>query len=119
MKLTIRIAEPFETMKKRMNLHARQADAGQHIEPLCEIGFENIAQFSEIFTTQRWKLVEILKNKGPFTIHELDKQMKRHGVQEDVQILMEWMLVEQDDSGQIFIPWDEIDIHWPLLKKAV
>lgn len=32
------------------------------------IGFENMAQFGEVFSPKRWELVESLKLSGPLTI---------------------------------------------------
>jgi hypothetical protein len=39
-------------------------------------------------------------------------------VHKDVTALMEWMVIEKDENGRVFVPWDEIDVRWPLLKRA-
>ena len=118
--LTIHVAEPADTSMARLIAHAEKVDRGEAVEPLCEVGFDNMAQFGEVFTPKRWELVETLKTAGPLTIYALAKQLNRHyrNVHKDVTALIEWMVVEKDESGKVFVPWDEIAVRWPLLKKA-
>ncbi|MBK7137365.1 MAG: hypothetical protein IPH73_14535 [Rhodocyclales bacterium] len=42
------------------------------------IGFENMAQFGEVFTPKRWELVEMLKASGPQSVYALAKRLNRH-----------------------------------------
>ena len=79
-----------------------------------------MAQFSEVFTPKRWELVEALKGLGPVTIYALAKHLERHyrNVHKDVAKLTEGMVIEKDDKGRIFVPWDEIDVRWPLVKHV-
>lgn len=120
MKLEIHVAEPFEAFRQRSLDHARQLDAGIPVAPLCEVGFETMAQFGEIFTPKRWELVEALKAAGPLSIYALAKRLSRHyrNVHKDVTALIEWTVIEKDESGHVFVPWDEIDVRWPLVKRA-
>ena len=46
MKLNIRVSEPAAVTKRRTLEQARKVDAGQDVEPLCEIGFEDLPQNS-------------------------------------------------------------------------
>ncbi|MBI3523742.1 MAG: HTH domain-containing protein [Betaproteobacteria bacterium] len=100
--------------------HARQVDAGEDVDPLCGVGFETMTQFGAVFTPKRWELVEFLKTAGPMTIYALAKRLSRHyrNVHKDVTALIEWMVIEKDESGKVFVPWDEIDVRWPLVKQA-
>jgi len=84
------------------------------------IGFENMAQFGEVFTPKRWELVEALKAAGPMTIYALAKRLNRHyrNVYKDVAILSEWLVISKDDSGKVFVPWDEIDVRMALATQA-
>lgn len=84
------------------------------------IGFENMAQFGEVFSPKRWELVEGLKASGPLTIYALAKQLNRHyrNVYKDVAILTEWMVLSKDAAGKVFVPWDEIDVRMALIKQA-
>ncbi len=39
-------------------------------------------------------------------------------VHKDVTVLSAWLVIEKDEAGKVFVPWDEIDVRWPLLKAA-
>ena len=84
------------------------------------IGFENMAQFGEVFSPKRWELVESLKATGPLSIYALARQLNRHyrNVYKDVGILTEWMVISKDETGKVFVPWDEIDVRMALNKQA-
>jgi hypothetical protein len=28
------------------------------------------------------------------------------------------MVIEKDEQGRVHVPWDEIDVRWPLVKHA-
>ncbi len=120
MKLEIYVAEPVGAFRARTLAHARRIDAGEDVAPLAEVGFETMAQFGEVFTPKRWELVESLKAAGPMTIYALAKRLGRHyrNVHKDVTALMKWLVIEKDEAGRIFVPWDEIDVRWPLVKAA-
>ena len=120
MRLEINVAESFEAMRARSLAHAHRIEAGEQVEPLCDIGFNNMAQFGEVFTAKRWELVEALKAAGPVSIYALAKQLKRNysNVHKDVAVLTEWLVIEKNEAGKVFVPWDEIDVRWPLLKQA-
>jgi predicted transcriptional regulator len=65
-------------------------------------------------------LVESLQAAGPLSIYALAKRLSRHyrKVYKDVSALTEWMVIEKDDAGRVYVPWDEIDVRWPLLKQV-
>lgn len=120
MKLTIRVAESEKAARTRALEHARRIDAGRPGAPLYEIGFERVPQFVETFTPKRWELIAALKASGPVTIYALAKRLKRHyrNVYKDVKALSEWMVIDKDDTGRVFVPWDEIDVRLPLADVA-
>ena len=93
---------------------------GQSIKPYCGVGFETMAQLGEVFTPKRWELVEALKAAGPLTIYALAKHLRRHyrNVYKDVTVLLEWMVIDLDEGGRVFVPWDEINVRWPLTRQA-
>jgi hypothetical protein len=31
---------------------------------------------------------------------------------------MEWLVIDQDEEGWVFVPWDEIDVRWLLTRRA-
>lgn len=84
------------------------------------VGFANMAQFGDVFTSKRWELVESLKASGPLSIYALAKRLGRHyrNVHKDVGALMEWMVIEKDADGHVFVPWDGIDVRLPLKRNA-
>ena len=94
--------------------------AGQPVEPYYGVGFETMAQLNEVFTPKRWELVEALKAAGPLTIYVLAKHLGRHyrNVHKDVTALMEWTVIDKDEGGRVFVPWDEIDVRWLLTRQA-
>ena len=120
MKLNIVVGEPLVSAQARMQEHARKIDAGESVAPLCEVGFERMAQMSEVFTPKRWELVETLKATGAQSIYALAKRLNRHyrNVHQDVTALIEWLVIEKDEEGKVFVPWDEIDVQFPLQRLA-
>ena len=87
---------------------------------MCEIGFEDLPQFLETLTPKRWKLRAALKEAGSLTIYALAKRRDRHyrNIYRDVATLTEWMLIEKDDQGRVFVPWDGIDLQLLLIRGA-
>jgi predicted transcriptional regulator len=120
MRLIVRVAEPADHFKMRTLAHACSTDAGQSMEPLSEIGFDALPQFIEVFTPKRWELIAALKAAGPLTIYALAKRLARHyrNVHKDVTALMQWLVIEKDEAGHVFVPWDEIDVRLPLVQRA-
>jgi len=118
--LNVYVAEEEAISRGRLMTHAEAIDKGVDIKPLCEIGFANMSQFGAVFTPKRWELVEALKTFGPVTIYALAKQLGRHyaNVHKDVTALCEWLVIEKDEDNKVFVPWDEIDVRWPLLKQV-
>ena len=33
-------------------------------------------------------------------------------------VTRQWTVIEKNDAGRVFVPWDEIDVRWPLLRRA-
>ena len=118
--LIVRVGENVEASLARFGEALKTARAGRVVKPYAGVGFRSMAQFSEVFTPKRWELVEALKSSGPLTIYALAKHLDRHyrNVHKDVTALMQWTVIEKNDAGQVFVPWSEIDVRWPLLKRA-
>lgn len=118
--LEVKVGEPIESSLAQFGEALASAMAGDTVAPYTGIGFRTMAQFSEVFTPKRWELVEHLKAAGPLSIYALAKRLSRHyrNVHKDITALMEWTVVEKDATGKVYVPWDEIDVRWPLLKRA-
>jgi predicted transcriptional regulator len=118
--LEVTVGESVESGLARFGNVLDSALKGDPIAPYFRVGFNNMAQFGAVFTPKRWELVEALKTAGPLTIYALAKRLNRHyrNVHKDVTALMEWMVIEKDETDKVFVPWDEIAVRWPLLKQA-
>ena len=118
--LKITIGDAPELALERFATTFNAALKGNDVEPFFGIGFENMSQFSGVFTPKRGELIEALKIIGPLTIYALAKQLNRHyaNVHKDVMALCEWLVIEKDDDNKVFVPWDEIDVRWPLLRQV-
>lgn len=118
--LTITVGESPKRALKRAGEAMQAIQDGVSPSPYFGIGFENMAQLSEVFTPKRWELAEALKACGPTTIYALAKKLGRHyrNVYKDVTALTEWMVIEKNAEGLVFVPWDEIDVRWPLAIAA-
>jgi predicted transcriptional regulator len=112
--------QPAQAALTRFGNALQTVMEGRIPRPYSGIGFENMAQFGEVFTPKRWELVEALKAAGPMTIYALAKRLNRHyrNVYRDVAILSEWLVISKDDSGKVFVPWDEIDVRMALATQA-
>ena len=119
-RLEVKVGEPIEKSLAGFGEALQAARSGREAEPYFGIGFETMAQFGEVFTPKRWELVEALKAAGPLSIYALAKRLGRHyrNVHNDVTALIECLVIEKDEAGRIFVPWDEIDVRWPLVKDA-
>lgn len=118
--LEVKVGESIEASLAQFGAALEASRAGKDVPPYSGIGFRTMAQFGEVFTPKRWELVEALKASGPLTIYELAKRLRRHyrNVHKDVTALIGWLVIEKDEEGRVFVPWDEIDVRWPLLKQA-
>ena len=118
--LTLHVSEPPAERQARLLAHARRIDAGLAVEPMCGVGFENMAQMGAVFSPKRWELVEMLKKTGAQSIYALAKRLNRHyrNVHQDVTLLSEWLVIEKDAAGKVFVPWDKIEVAWPLNRLA-
>jgi predicted transcriptional regulator len=54
-----------------------------------------------------------IKRRGPESIYAVAKQLGRNysNVHADVQKLIEHGLVEKDNEGRIFVPWDDVVVR--------
>ena len=93
---------------------------GAPVTPYFGVGFRTMAHFGEVFTPRRVELIETLKTHGAQSIYALAKRLERNysNVHTDVGKLLELGIARKDESGKVFVPWDEIDVQWPLQRLA-
>lgn len=79
-------------------------------------GFRTMAELTSTFTAKRWELLETLKIEGQQSIYALAKLLGRNysNVHSDVKKLLEIGIIQKTDDDKICVPWDEIDVEWPL-----
>jgi predicted transcriptional regulator len=118
--LTIQVGESLADTLQDFGQTLQAVIDGREVTPYFGVGFENMAQMGSVFSAKRWELVEVLKRTGAQSIYALAKRLNRHyrNVHQDVAMLSEWMVIEKDASGKVFVPWDEIDVQWPLQRLA-
>ena len=94
----------------------QRAEHGDDVETYSGIGFESMSELLAVFTPKRWELIEVLKQNGPCSINALAKMLGRNykNVHTDVKALMVLDVIQVDEGKKISIPWDEIDVRWPL-----
>ncbi|MGZ8257350.1 MAG: HVO_A0114 family putative DNA-binding protein [Gallionella sp.] len=96
------------------------AETGKRVQSHAGIGFESAVQLLSALTPQRCALIHSLKEYGACSIYALAKHLSRNysNVHSDVTKLLELGIAEKDASGKMFVPWDEIDVQFPLQKLA-
>jgi predicted transcriptional regulator len=118
--LNVTVGTSIEKTLDNFGAALESAINGNPVAPQFGVGFASMAQFGDVFTPKRWELIAALKATGPLSIYALAKHLDRHyrNVYKDVGILTEWLVIEKNSDGHIFVPWDEIDVRLPLKKDA-
>jgi predicted transcriptional regulator len=118
--LHIKVGEPIGVSLARARDAMETLERGRRPEAYFGIGFAELPQLLSVFTPRRWELIEFLSRHGPMTIAELARALQRDykNVHGDVAALSEWLAVERDETGRVFVPWDEIDVRLPLQHKT-
>jgi predicted transcriptional regulator len=98
----------------------RDAEAGKRVKAYAGIGFESAVELISTLTPKRWLLIEALKSTGAQSIYALAKHLSRNysNVHTDVTKLLELGIVEKDEAGKVFVPWDKVDVRFPLQRLA-
>lgn len=96
--------------------------SGNEVEAYHGIGFKQVSNMLSLFTPKRWALVEALRSSGAMKINTLAKHLKRDykNVHTDVSLLMEWGIIQKNEDGLIFVPYDEFvfDVKLSSRKAA-
>jgi predicted transcriptional regulator len=118
MKAIIEITSNAE-MHRRALETARNLGAGKVQAANLRIGFENAAQLFAELSAERLRTLETLRREGAQSIYALAKTLGRNysNVHGDITRLMTLGLIERDGDG-VYTPFDELEIHVPLLSHA-
>lgn len=84
------------------------------------LGFETIDKIGTVFSPKRRELMEALRDTGAQSMYALAKRLGRHygNVFQDVAMLVACNVIEKDETGHVFVPWDEIIVQWSLERSA-
>jgi predicted transcriptional regulator len=102
---------------------AAQIDAGERFPPAdYHLNFASAAQLLAELPPRRLDTLRAIKQRGPASIYAIAKALERNysNVHADVQKLVEHGLVEKDDAGRVFVPWDDVlvKVNASLLSAA-
>jgi predicted transcriptional regulator len=115
-KAIIGIANFSETANELLAVAARR-DKGERL-PGADylLNFATASQLFTELTPKRLELLDTLKRTGPQSIYHLSKILKRNysNVHSSVTSLLELGLIAKSDNGQIYVPWDDVEIHVSL-----
>ena len=98
----------------------KRAEAGQEVAPREALYFADMPLLLASLTAARWSLLEALKASGPISIYALAKNVERNysNVHSDAKKLLALGLIEKNEDGKVFVPWDEIHADFTLKAAA-
>ena len=78
--------------------------------------FRQAKKLFTVLTPKRLATLHRLKRLGPMTIYALAKNLKRNysNVYKDIKALKKIGLVELDPERHVFVPWESVEIQFPL-----
>ena len=89
-------------------------DAGKVGEPAdYRLNFASAAQLLSELPPRRLDTLREVKRVGPVSIYAVAKALSRNysNVHADVQKLVEHGLIEKDEGGRVFVPWDDVVVR--------
>lgn len=118
----IGITDWGKTKAQLLDMTAR-IDAGERLPPAdYHLNFASAAQLLAELPPRRLDTLRAIKQRGPASIYAIGKALERNysNVHADVQKLVEHGLVEKDDAGRVFVPWDDVlvKVNASLLSAA-
>lgn len=98
----------------------KRAEADREVAPREALYFADMPQLLATLTSTRWSLLEALKAGGPMSIYALAKNLGRNysNVHSDAKKLLALGLIEKNEEGKVFVPWDEIHADFTLKAAA-
>src|SRR3990170_7197485 len=96
------------------------AAARQGKVPDYRLSFESARSLFAELTPARLDLLDTLRRTGPCSVYALAKAAERNysNVHTDVSRLEELGLVERAQDGTVSVPFDSIEIRFPLAQVA-
>ncbi len=106
-------AKVFDEVLKTWN----RAEQGLPVnEAEAELSFTDGATILGTLSEKRMELLMFLHKHKGMNIKQLAKRLNRDysNVHGDVKSLLRFGLLERDRDQQVFVPWDELAIEFPL-----
>jgi predicted transcriptional regulator len=96
------------------------ADAAQGQPVDYHLGFESARALFSDLTPARLDLLDTLRRMGGSSVYALAKNADRNysNVHTDVARLLELGLIERSADGMVSVPFDAIEIRFPLAQVA-
>ena len=120
--LNVRVGEGIGANLARAQAAMQALRHGKPPKPHFAVGFAEVGQMLAVFTPRRWELIAKLRAAGPMTTAELARVLGRDykNVHADVAALTEWLAVQRENDGRVFVPWTEIvvDMKLPSAQRA-
>jgi predicted transcriptional regulator len=118
--LNVMVGAPVADNLERARATMKLLQAKGKATPYYGVSFESLAQMLAVFTPKRLELIAALREQGPMSVAALARSLARDykNVHGDVAALIEWLAVERDEDGLVYVPWDEIDFKLPLTRHA-
>jgi len=118
MKAVLEIASNEEMHRRALESARKLATAGVKATDF-HLGFESAASLFAELSAERLRVLETLRREGEQSIYALARSLGRNysNVHSDVSRLIALGLVERDEQG-VRTPFDELEIHVPLLARA-
>ena len=82
--------------------------------------FSTPSQLFSVLSPKRWALIERLQAIGAISLRGLARALERDvkRVHEDVAILLDWGLVERNETGKLVVPYAVIHADFDLRAAA-
>jgi len=100
---------------------ARRFDAGQDVPPAdYHLHFESVRLLFSHLSGARMELLDRLRRLGACSVYALAKSAERNysNVHRDVAALENLGLIERDEAGAVFVPFDSVEIRLGLAQQA-
>jgi len=88
--------------------------------PNYRLSFESARMLFSEFTSARLELLDTLRRVGTCSVYALAKAAERNysNVHTDVSRLVELGLVERAEDGTVSVPFESVEIRFPLAQIA-
>lgn len=94
----------------------KRAERGEKMEVEQRLSFENLETLLKTLTSGRWKLLKILRTRGPMSVRALAGEQGRDykNVHRDVRQLERIGLVGRIQDNKVEVPWDIVEARLKL-----